>query len=576
MNASKSTDASFQVAKGSRSPHLLFFQGLLPFNKSRFGPDLIAGITLTAIGIPEVMGYTKIIGMPVITGLYTLLLPVALFALFGSSRHLVVSADSATAAIVASEFASLSLVAYTPTYVAMAALVALVAAALLLAASVLRLGFLADFLSRTVLVGFLSGVGIQVACAQLHGMLGVEKGGHGLIGELLFTFQHLPQFDLTSLVISLVVLVMIIGPKIFQSRIPGALLAVIAMIGASAYFHWDNKGIPVVGAVPSGLPRLGLPNVAWHDVLMVLPVAASCFIVILAQSAATSRAYALRYREPFNENVDLVGLALANAAAGLSSAFVVAGSPTKTAIVDEAGGRSQLSHLTAAAMVLLVLLFLTRPLSFLPNAVLAAIVFTIGVKLIDYRGLAEIRRLKPKEFALALVTAATVIFVGVEQGIVIAVVLSLLQHVRRSYQPNTGVVVHDLSDRWRTEEATPGTMLEPGLVLFWFGADLFYANTSRFTEQVHWLIDKSPSPVRWFAIDASAITDVDFSAGEALMELQQELAAAGVVLAMARVQAGTRKDLEQLGLVRQIGPNHIFESRHACLQAYRAEIGSPN
>jgi high affinity sulfate transporter 1 len=575
MSASKSTNASLQVAKGGRSPHLLFFQGLLPFNKSRFGPDLIAGITLTAIGIPEVMGYTKIIGMPVITGLYTLLLPVVLFALFGSSRHLVVSADSATAAIVASGFASLSLVAYTPTYVAMAGLVGLVAGILLLAASVLRLGFLADFLSRTVLVGFLSGVGIQVACGQLHGMLGLEKGGHGLIGELFFTFQNLPQVDLTSLVISLVVLIMIIGARLFQPRIPGALLAVIAMIAASAYFHWDTKGIPVVGTVPGGLPRLGLPNVAWHDVLMVLPVAASCFIVILAQSAATSRAYALRYHESFSENVDLIGLSLANAAAGLSSAFVVAGSPTKTAIVDEAGGRSQLSQLTTAAMVLLVLLLLTRPLSFLPNAVLAALVFMIGVKLIDYRGLAEIRRLKPKEFALALVAAATVIFVGVEQGIIIAVILSLLQHVRRSYQPNIGVIVHDVSDRWRIEETTPGTMLEPGLVLFWFGADLFYANASRFTQQVHRLIDESPSPVRWFAIDASAITDVDFSAGQALMELQQELAAAGVVLVMARVQAGTRKDLEQLGLVRQIGPNHIFESRHACLQAYRVEIGLP-
>jgi len=202
-------------------------------------------------------------------------------------------------------------------------------------------------------------------------------------------------------------------------------------------------------------------------------------------------------------------------------------------------------------------------------------VFMIGVKLIDYRGLAEIRRLKPKEFALALVTTATVIFVGVEQGIILAVILSLLQHVRRSYQPNTGVIVHDASDRWRMEDATPGTMLEPGCVLFWFGADLFYANASRFVQQVHRLIDESPSPVRWFVIDASAITDIDFSAGQALMELQQELAASAVVLALARVQAGTRQDLEQLGLVRQIGSNHIFESRHACLQAYRAEIGSP-
>jgi high affinity sulfate transporter 1 len=548
------------------------FQGILPFDKSHIPSELVAGMTLAALGIPEVMGYTKIIGTPVITGLYTMLLPMLVFALFGSSRHLVVSADSATAAIVAAELTAMSFVANSPKYVALTSLVGLLAGGMLLLARILRLGFLADFLSRTVLVGFLSGVGIQVAGSELHGLFGLEKGGHGFLGQLWFTIQHLGQTNLPCLGIALTVLVIIVGLEIVAPRFPGALLAVIGMTAASAFLHWGDHGVKVIGEIPSGLPRLGLPDIAWTDVWPILPIAFSCFVVILAQSAATSRAYALRYHDNFNQNVDLVGLSLANVAAGCSSTFVVNGSPTKTAMVDTAGGRTQWSHLTTVAVVLLVLLFLTRPLSFLPNAVLSAIVFMIGIKLVDYRGLAEIRRAKPREFLVALGTAAVVVFVGVEQGIIFAVVISLLQHIRRSYRPHTGVILHDEKDHWRMEEAAPGLMLEPGLVMFWFGSDLFYANAGFFAQEVRRLVDKSPSPVRWMVIDVSAITGLDFTAGRALADLCRDLEKEGIVLALARVPPGRYVGLEQMGLIKLIGANRIFDSRMACLQAYRSEV----
>jgi MFS superfamily sulfate permease-like transporter len=546
-------------------------QGLLPLDKVRIGPDIVGGITLAALGIPEVMGYTKIIGTPVITGIYTLFLPVLVFAVFGSSRHLVVSADSATAAMVAAGLASLSFTANTPRYVGLTSLIGLVTAGILLLARVLRLGFLADFLSRTVLVGFLSGVGVQVAFGELHEMLGIERSGHGFFRQLLFTFRHLPETHLPTLFIALAVLAVIIGFEVAAPRLPGALLAVIGMTGASALFHWSDRSIAVVGAVPSGLPRLGLPDVTWADITLILPIAFSCFIVILAQSAATSRAYALRYRDEFNQNVDLVGLSLANVAAGCSSTFVVNGSPTKTAMVDTAGGRSQWSHVTTAAVVLMVLLFFTGPLSYLPNAVLAAIVFLVGVKLVDFRGLNEIRQWMPGEFALAVVTALTVVVFGVEQGILLAVVLSLLQHIRHSYRPHIGVMVRDAGGTWNLEEPVPGRMAEPGLVMFWFGRDLFYANTAFFAEQARRLVDDSPAPVRWLVIDATAITGVDYSAGRALAELQQDLAKKGVVLALVTVPATPHVDLERMGLVELIGPGRIFDSRHACVAAYKSE-----
>lgn len=564
MNVAPST----QATKGWRLP---IFQGVFPFDKSRLGPEILAGITLAALGIPEVMGYTRIIGTPVVTGLYTMLLPMLAFAIFGSSRHLVVSADSATAAVVAASLAALSLVADTPRYVEMTSLVALVAAGMLLVARMLRVGFLADFLSRTVLVGFLSGVGLQVAIGQLHGMLGLEKAGHLFFPQLFLILQHLPETQMASLCISLAVLAVIVGLELLAPRFPGALLAVVGMIVASTWFHWDDRGIQVIGNVPSGLPHMGLPQFSWSDLEMVLPISFSCCVVILTQSAATSRAYAQRYRDRFSENVDLVGLALANAAAGCSSTFVVNGSPTKTAMVVSAGGRSQVAHLTTATMVLLVLLFLTQPLSHLPNAVLSSIVFLIGLKLVDLRGLIDIYRRKRKEFGLAVATAVTVVVVGVEQGILLALVLSLILHVRHSYQPHTALVVRDPAEHWRMEKVAPGKFAAPGLIMYWFGADLFYANAGRFTEEVLRLVNESPSPVRWLVVEAGAITDIDYSAGQALMELEGDLKRAGVVLALARVTPHVRWDLERLGLINVIGANRIFDSRGACLDAYALE-----
>jgi len=568
---------SIQDSQQRSGTALRFLQGLLPFDKERLAPDIVAGITLAALGIPEVMGYTKIIGTPVITGLYTLFLPVVVFAVFGSSRHLVVSADSATAAMVAAALTSLSFTPNTPRYIELTSLIGIVVAAILILARILQLGFLADFLSRSVLVGFLSGVGVQVAVGELHDMLGIEKGGHGFFRQLLYTFEHLRDTHLPSLFIALAVLAIIVLFEMVAPRFPGALLAVVGMTAASAYFHWAGRGVQVVGTVPGGLPHLGLPRLAYSDIVMVLPISLSCFIVILAQSAATSRAYALKYRDQFNQNVDLIGLSLANAAAGCSSTFVVNGSPTKTAMVDTAGGRSQWSHLTTATVVLTVLLFFTRPLSFLPNVVLAAIVFHIGIKLIDHRGLREIQRAQPNEFALALVTAAAVVILGVEQGIILAVVLSLLQHVRRSYRPQTGVLVRDAAaDQWRIEDPLPVKLAEPGMVIFWFGADLFYANVAFFAEQARRLVHESPTPVRWLTIDATAISGLDFSAGRALAELQQDLAKIGVTLALIVIPVRHRSNLERLGLIELIGANHIFESRHACLAAYQSEWSAQN
>jgi len=330
--------AEDDTGNGKQGPPIL--QGVLPVRASQVPGEIVAGLTLAALAIPEVMGYTKISGTPVITGLYTMLIPMALFAVFGSSRHLVVGADSATAAILAAGLVGL---AHTGTdeYAALAAVLALMSAGFLLLARLVGLGFMADFLSRSVLIGFLTGVGVQVALGQVSGMLGLKGGGHGTLGKVWADLQQIEQVNWHALVIAVAVLALIVGSKKISRRIPGALIAVVGAILLSSALDL-GRYVHVVGAVPSGLPHIGLPQAqwSWDLIQQLVPTAFAMFVVILAQSAATSRAYAARYNERFSEGADLLGLGLANIGAGLSGAFVVNGSPTKTQMVDSAGGRT--------------------------------------------------------------------------------------------------------------------------------------------------------------------------------------------------------------------------------------------
>src|SRR5829696_2272764 len=280
-------------------------QGILPIQRARIAPDVIAGITLAALGIPEVMGYANIAGMPVITGLYTILIPIAVFALLGSSRHLVVGADSASAAIMAAGIAGLAPIA-SPHYVSIAGIVAIATGAFLMLARIIRLGFLADFLSRSVLVGFLTGVGIQVAMGQVAGMFGVPSGTTGGTVEKFFgTLGNLGDTSAATLAVSVSVLGTILILRKVNKKIPGALIAVIGAIVASYALDLAADGVSTLGTVPSGLPSFGLPT-GWNEWQTLLPTAASIFLVILAQSAATSRAYAAKYSESVSENVDLI------------------------------------------------------------------------------------------------------------------------------------------------------------------------------------------------------------------------------------------------------------------------------
>jgi len=557
-----------ESSRGFRFPIL---QGVLPIKRSQIPVEIIAGLTLAALAIPEVMGYTKISGTPVITGLYTMLIPMLLFAFIGSSRHLVVSADSATAAILAAGLVGLANTG-TDEYVALAAVLAIMAGIFVLLARVVGLAFMADFLSRSVLAGFLTGVGIQVALGQISGMLGLKGGGHGTLQKIWVDIQQLEQINYKALGVALAVLVIIVGARMISKRIPGALIAVVGAIVASWALDFGSS-MHVLGAVPSGMPHLALPDVDWSLDLVrrLAPVAFAMFIVILAQSAATSRAYAARYNESFDQNADLNAMGLANIGAGLSGTFVVAGSPTKTQMVDSAGGRTQLSHLTAVAVVVMVLLFLTAPLAYMPESVLAAVVFLVGIDLVKVEEMKRIYRQRQPEFWVAVITALMVVFVGVEQGILLAIVMSMISHTKRGYQPKNAVLERTDAGRWVSHPVASHTQAVPGLVIYRFTHSMYYANSRQFSEELTDLMNTAKPPLRWVCIDVAAVTDVDYSAAETLKSLIALLEERQIRLVVAQVTVDMDPD-DRFDLQRLVGEDAFYETLDDVVDAYQQEM----
>jgi MFS superfamily sulfate permease-like transporter len=550
--------------------HLPLFEGLRPLSRGRSLRDALAGLNLACINVAQVLGYARIAGMPVVTGLYTLLLPPVAFALFGSSRHLVVAADSATAAILAS---SVSLIAAPASahYVSLVGALGLLTAAMLLLARIFKLGFLADFLSRTVLCGFLAGVGAQVAIAMLGDLLGVAEPSRNSLIRVWQVLAGLPGAGPATLALSAGVTAAILLGKRVLPRWPVPLAAIMAAIAASEAYDFAAHGIAVIGPLAGGLPTIHLPDVTWSEILGLVPVAASCFVTIMAQSAATSRSFAMRYGERDDINADILGLAAANVAAAVSGTFLVNGSPTQTAVAERAGARSQLAQLVLSGATFLVLVLGSAEIQYLPRCVLAAVVFVIAIGMIDVRTLRDIRLESPGEFYLALATGITVVAIGVEQGILLAIALSLFRHVRHSYRPHTLMYRPDATGRWLPGPVAPGVVTEPGLIVYRFGADLFYANQQRFCGEVRALAAAAPAPLRYFVVDASAITDLDYSAACSLRALIEELQRGGVRIIFGRVNQFLRADMDRHRITAALGAQNVCATLHEALQLAGAE-----
>lgn len=547
---------------------------LVGYRRSWLRADVAAGITLAAIAIPECMGYSSIAQVPVAAGLYTIILPAVAFALLGSSRLLVVGADSATAALMASGIAGIGVIGLAPNsseWLKWACLIAIVTGGLLAIARLLRLGFLGDFLSTAVLIGFLAGTGVTVMTGQIPGMLGIASGGEGIWDRWRSIIAGIGETNWGAVGFAAVTLSALVLGARFAPRFPVAVVVVIASIAAVSVFGWAGR-IPVIGTVHGGLPDVGWPSgMGLSDVVRAATVALGCALVIVTQSAATARSFAQRHGQSADINRDLLGLSGANLVAGFTGTFVVNGSPTKTQLLDEQRGRTQIANLTMAAVTLLVVVFFDGALANLPHAVLSAIVFLIALRLIDvhrFRRVWEVRRV---EFAIAVGTAAIVIVFGVQIGIITAMAVSLLELVRRQYHPERFVLgVGDHGTR-RYETATPGRQSLPGLIVFRYDADLFYANAGRFADDVMELVKAAPQPVRWLVLDASAMGDVDYSASTVLGDLIDYIHSCDAHFVLAGVDPELQGTLAVEGILADLDPDHVFVSIGSALRAYLAK-----
>lgn len=536
--------------------------------------DLIAGVTLASVILPIAMAYGQLAGLPPIAGVYASILPLVAYALFGSSRLLIIGPDTSTAALVAGTI--LPLAGGSSTHaMALAAGLALMIGVFSLIASVARLGFIADFLSKPILLGYINGLALSVIAGQLGKIFGVQISSGDFFRQIAELVTNLPQTNLPSLAIGVSVMAFIIILRRVAPRVPGALIAVAGATVVASVFQLDALGVATIGYIPPGLPALQFPAVSPGELAAMLPGALGITLLTFSDTILNARTFAVRHNHIVQPNRELIGLGAGNIIAGLSQGFAVSGSGTRTAVNEGAGGRTQLAGVTAAVTLGLILLFLTGPLSRFPTAALGGALIAAILPLLDFAAFRHLYSLRRREFAVALVTLLGVLTVGLLPGLAIAVTLSFLLVLARAVRPHDAELgktpgldgYHDIGDY-------PESEIEPGLLIYRFDGPLFFANANYFKSRVIELAEGRDPPLRWFILDAEAITDMDSTALETLEEARRMLVAKGVVVAIARAKSSIRERLERAGLADAIGLDHMYPSIRTAVAGYARDVGA--
>ena len=505
------------------------------YQKTWLRGDVVAGVTVAAIAIPESLGYAKIAGLPIQTGLYCALLPALMFALIGSSRQLVVGADSATAALVAAG-AGLVAAQGTAQYASAVGVLCIMTAVFLLLFAVAKLEFLADLISQPVLAGFLSGVGVSLIIGNLSGMLGVPASG-STWDKLTQTLSELDQANWTTAALAFGTVIVMLALEAKMPKIPAALVSLTLFSVIAVVIDASASGVASVGAIPAGLPGFTVPEFQTGEFATLAASAFSIAVVILAQSAAVARSFAQKNGYTDSVKGDLVGLSAANLASAFTSGFAINGSPPRTAAGDSAGSKGQVVNIAMAVTVALVLLFLTGLFEYIPSGVLDAVVFTIGIKLVKVGTLRAVGRTSRPEFLVAMVTLLVVAFVGVEQGIFLAIILSLIDRLRRQYHPHDAVLLSDghVIPRLESRVKLPAPDQLDDVLVYRFSAPLFFENATFFGERVRAELAATDTPVKVLVIDAAAMPDIDYTGAQTLAELGRELRGTGAELVLTEI-----------------------------------------
>jgi high affinity sulfate transporter 1 len=526
--------------------------------------DALAGATVAALALPAGMAYAELAGLSPVTGLYALLLPAVAYAIFGSARTLIVGPEGAIATMVGA--ALIPLASDPAERTALAALLALLVGVAYLAALLARLGWIADYLSLPVLIGYIHGVAIVMIVSQLAKLLGLNISAEIPPGQVLEVIQEISELNPATAAVGGICLVLLLLSRWLAPKLPAALIVVVVAIAASGALDLAQYGVAVVGDIPAGLPSIRLPDLNLRTMLEILPAALGIFVVGFSDEILTARSFAGRRGQHVRADAELAGMGAANLGASISQGFPVGASGSRTAVNDQIGGRTQISGLIAAGIVALVLLLLTAPVQYLPKAVLGAVIVSASVGLLDppaWRGLAKISKI---EVGIALTTMVGVIVFGVLQALLLAVALSVADAIRRSAKPHDAVLgwVERL-DRYADVRLHPSAKLQPGVLVYRLDDRLFFANANYVQSRIREAIAGSPTTVHWLVFDAEGLNHVDATGIDVLTNLIEALRKESITFVFARLKGPTSDYLDDAGLIRLVGEDHVYPTVHAAV-----------
>jgi SulP family sulfate permease len=530
------------------------------YNQDWLKTDLVAGLTVFAILVPSCLAYGELAGFEPVIGLYAALVAMIAYALFGSSRQLIVGPDATIAILVAMIVAPLAL-GDPSRYAALAAALTILIGLICLFGGYFKFGFVADFLSKPILTGYIAATALIIIVSQLGKIFGIDIVSDDFFAQILELITKLDQTHLLTLAVGLVTILGIIVLRRYAHRVPAPLVAVIVAIIVSSLFNLEELGVAVVGQIPSGLPSLQIPQVGLADFRILLPAALALAVLIFADELLVARVFSRRNRYNLDPNQELTALGAANISCGFFQSFAIGASSSRTVVNDDMGGKSQMVGLIAAGLVVVFLLYLTSLLQNLPKVVLGAIIIVAAASLIDIREFRSLNLIRHSEFYLSVLTLFGVLVIGIVAGIAIAIAFSLAEFILRIYRPHTSVLgTGEGVDGYHMIAPGGYNQVSPGLIVYGFNAPLFFANAPYLLEQVRDLISTADPPVKCLLLDAEAIPDIDTTAADTLKELHQELQENGTLLAIARANKPLRETMRLTGLENLIGVNNFYPS----------------
>lgn len=537
-------------------------------------PDLVAGAALSAALVPAGMAYAEASGLPAVNGLYATVVPMIFYAVFGPSRVVIVGPDSALAPMIAA--ALLPLAGRDPQQaVPLAGVLAILIGFFLIAGRVLRLGFVTGLLSRPIRVGYLNGIALAIIVSQLPRLLGISIEGDKLLARLTSLVDGVVRDGINpvALAVGAGSLAVIVAGRLLRWKIPGVLFAVAGSMAAVAALGLTGQ-LPMVGALPQGLPSPALAGISVDDVLALAGPAAGIALIAFADTSTLSKSLSARRGAKVNGNEEMGALGVANMATGVLGGFPVCGSSSRTPIVLDAGAKTPLSGVVAALLVVLFMVAVPGVTAFLPTATLAAVVIVAAAALVDVKTLLRLFRMSRLEALLLVVTFLGVAFVGVLEGIVVAIGLSLLAFVRRAWDPyRTELANLEGVPGYHDIERHPEGQRIDGLVIARFDAPLFFANGEVFTEHIRGLVADAPGAVKWVIIAAEPITDVDTTALDELIQLDDDLAQEGISLVFAEMKGPVKDKLTRFGATARFTADHFYPTLHSAVRRYQEEMG---